>query len=121
MEYFPKDQEKEIMDYGEIARGYIEKNYWKPDLQIEDIAAFINIDRSYLFRKFKECTGRSMKQYLSEYRMERACELLRHTNLSVKSVSHSVGYQDPLYFSKVFSKSMSISPSGYIKQYREGL
>ncbi|WP_231869971.1 helix-turn-helix domain-containing protein [Paenibacillus riograndensis] len=52
--------------------------------------------------------------------MRQACELLAESRLSIKSLSYSVGYHDPLYFSKIFKKVTSYTPSQYRKVYRRG-
>ena len=52
-------------------------------------------------------------EYVISIRIERACELLRDSNLSIKNVAHSVGFTDCLYFSKVFKRIVGIPPTEY--------
>ena len=73
----------------------------------------MGVSRSTLFRQFRRCLSTSPKEYLDQYRIRRAAYLLRHTSLTVNSVSTSVGYDNGLYFSKVFKKAMGTSPSKY--------
>ncbi|MHA7967579.1 AraC family transcriptional regulator [Paenibacillus sp. CAU 1782] len=113
MEYFPKAKMISAPDYASIAKEYIQNNYWKPELTVADIVAVVNIERSYLFRLFKERTGMSVSGYLTVCRIDNACKLLQSTDLSIKTVSCSVGYRDQLYFSKVFKKTTSYTPSDY--------
>ncbi|MDP4088681.1 MAG: AraC family transcriptional regulator [Bacillota bacterium] len=117
MEYYPREDTVSKTDYVLSAKEYIENNYWKAALTVSDIVDFVKIERTYLFRLFKEATGMSLLNYLTSYRIRRACILLRSSELSIKSVSCSVGYPDQLYFSKVFKKATSYSPSDYKKQY----
>ncbi|MDE6973615.1 MAG: AraC family transcriptional regulator [Lachnospiraceae bacterium] len=65
---------------------------------------------------FKKSTGMSMQAYHTRLKMNLACKLLRSTLLSVKEISLQLGYQDMLYFSRVFHASIGISPSNYRKQ-----
>ncbi|KUP21713.1 AraC family transcriptional regulator [Paenibacillus sp. DMB5] len=118
MEYYPSAQALLKKDYALSAKEYIESNYWKSSLSVIDVVGYVKIERSYLFRLFKEVTGLSVSAYLTAFRIQRACELLIHSELSVKSLAYSVGYQDPLYFSKVFKKATAYTPSEYRSVYR---
>jgi AraC-like DNA-binding protein len=117
MEYYPKANIIAKTDYVLSAREYIDNNYWKAALTVTDIADFVKIERTYLFRLFKEAIGMSILNYITTYRIGRACTMLRLSELSIKSVACSVGYPDQMYFSKVFKKVTSYSPSEYIKIY----
>lgn len=93
---------------------YIWKNYSRK-ISIADIAGYIGLDRSYLSSIFKDNLDISIQQFLIKYRMDKACELMRNTYLSIGEVSHSVGYDDQLLFSKVFKKVIGLSPREYRK------
>ena len=80
---------------------------------MEDIAAYVGISRSHLFRSFQTYMGKSPKEYLSEYRIRQACHLLKETGLSVSTIAYSVGFENNLYFSKAFKKQKKVSPSEY--------
>jgi len=115
MEYYPKVDASSKTEYVLSAREYIENNYWKDQLTVSEIVNFIKIERTYLFRLFKEETGMSLLNYLTSYRVRRASYLLQYSGLSVKSIACSVGFKDQLYFSRVFKKATSYSPSEYRK------
>ncbi|MDO4329793.1 MAG: AraC family transcriptional regulator [Lachnospiraceae bacterium] len=100
------------LDYVERARQYIEEQYSYP-ITVEDVAVHTGISRSYLFRLFSSTERMSPKEYLLEYRIRQACQLLKQTDLSVQSIAHSVGFEDNLYFSKVFKKYRNCTPSEY--------
>jgi len=87
--------------YVTSAVEYIHHNY-SYTITIDDIASYIGISRSHLFRAFKLHTGTSPKEYLTNYRIAQACNLLKQSDLSVQSVANSVGFDNGLYFSKVF-------------------
>ncbi|WP_312371053.1 AraC family transcriptional regulator [Lachnoclostridium sp.] len=83
------------------------------DIHIETIADNMHLNRSYLSALFKQETGRSIKQYLQNYRLTRAESLLTSTNLPIYEISYSVGFQDPMYFSRLFKSTLGITPSQY--------
>ena len=98
--------------YVREALDFIEKNYTEP-ITVEEVSKFVGINRKYLTKLFNELVSDSPKSYLMNYRMEKACELLKETTLSVKEISHSVGYGDALVFSKVFKKMIGTCPREY--------
>ena len=113
-------QEKDIQaSYVEKAQTYIGTNYSYP-VTVEDVAAYVGISRSHLFRSFQTYLGKSPKEYLSEYRIRQACHLLKETDLSVSAIAYSVGFENNLYFSKAFKKIKKISPSEYRKSHLSG-
>jgi AraC-like DNA-binding protein len=91
---------------------YIGKNYSR-HLGIEDVAQAIGLDRSYLGVIFKKGVNMTLKEFLTAFRMDRACELLEDDKLTVGDVARSVGYDDPLLFSKVFKIIKGASPSKF--------
>ena len=100
--------------YLDHALQFIHFNFEK-NIQIPDIANYVGITRSYLFQIFKQNLNTSPKDYLLHYRMEHAKYLLETTDEPIKGIASSVGYNDPLTFSKMFSNLVGISPSEYRK------
>lgn len=82
-------------------------------ISVEDIADYVGVSRSTLFREFRRETELSPKEYLDRFRIQRAAALLSGTELKISSVAASVGYENGLYFSKVFRKYTGKSPSQY--------
>lgn len=101
--------------YVEEALRCLESRYGQ-NLSIQSVADELGLDRSYLHRIFKAATGSSPQEYLLDLRIRKACDLLRQTDLAVSIISLSVGYEDTLYFSRLFKKKKGVSPTGY----REG-
>lgn len=96
----------------EEAIAYIKRNYMNP-LTLEELAGLhaMNPKRfSYFFHKY---TGLRPIDYVIHYRMERASELLRTGNFPIRDIAVSVGYANPLYFSRAFKKKFGVSPSAY--------
>lgn len=98
--------------YVESACRYIAHNYSHP-LDISDISRNVGISRSNLFRAFMKYTRMSPNQYLTLYRINVACGLLANGKLSIAQVANSVGYEDQMYFSRVFRKIKQMSPRAF--------
>lgn len=105
------------MMYVEKAENYIETNYSYP-VTVEDVADYVGISRSHLFRSFQTYMNCSPKEFLSQYRIKQACRLLKETDLSVSAIAYSVGFENNLYFSKAFRKQKQISPTLYREKHR---
>ena len=86
-------------------------------IMVQQIADPCGVDRAYLSKIFKYATGKTLQEYLIQFRIKRAKQLLKDTDLSVKYVSYSVGYNDPFTFSKVFKKQEGVSPSVWRKNH----
>lgn len=96
----------------ERALYYIQQNY-SESLTIKSISDYLHIDRSYLHRLFKKHVGKSPQRYLIDLRIEKAKLLLEQTTYKISVVARSVGYTDPLLFSKTFKRYMNMSPSEF--------
>lgn len=93
---------------------YINEKYSEP-IRIQEIADYCGLDRSYLGKVFKADTGYTPQEYLLLVRMQKAKALLETSDMPVKHVGYSVGYSDPLAFSKAFKLETGISPREYRK------
>lgn len=105
-------------DYMEQALRYIQYNY-AGVLSISDIASYVGVSRSQLYRAFQENLGLSPHEYLQKYRINEACSLLCSRELTVAEVAASVGYADPLYFSRAFKRLKGQTPTEYQREMRE--
>lgn len=102
--------------YVSKAVEYIENNF-AGTLSVNGIAAFLKIDRSYLSTLFSRHLGISPRDFIINYRINKASELLGNPLLSIGDVARSVGYKDPLQFSKTYRKAKGVSPSGFRSNY----
>ena len=86
------------------------------DVSIEEIAEVCGINRSYLGKIFKKSVGKSPQEFLMNYRMVKATELLKLTDLSIADIGKAVGYEDQLHFSRAFKTVLGISPRHWRNQ-----
>lgn len=117
---FPNENpvsEENRSNYVEAVLRFIEGAYCDP-ITVQDIADHLSLNRSYLHRQFKNVMGMSIQNYLLDYRIRRACSLLKNTDLPIHVVARSVSYQDPLHFSKLFHQKKGVSPSEYREKKR---
>ncbi|MCI8846420.1 MAG: AraC family transcriptional regulator [Lachnospiraceae bacterium] len=111
------EENKKKAGYVDEALKYIESAYCDP-ITVQDIADRLNINRSYLSRLFRTITGISIQDYLLDYRIRQACILLKNSDLSIRTIAHSVSYMDALYFSRLFHRKKGMTPSEYRKHIR---
>ena len=93
---------------------YINEMYMN-GISVADIAQHIGISQAHLNHIFQEELNLSVQNFLIDFRMYKAAMQLENTSLSIKEVSHLVGYRDPFVFSKAFKRKFEVSP----KQYRD--
>lgn len=118
LEYFPCDS-AERNSYALMARDYIEKNYRDSDCNVKKVADYIKIDRTYLYRLFKEETGASVIDYINNCRISKAVIMLSDRNISIKDIAFSVGFTDQMYFSRVFKKLRGVTPTEYRRTHTD--
>ena len=115
------DQRKDIAgikskeSYANAAVTFIEQNYQR-DIGVEDIAGFCGLNRSYFGKIFKDIMAVTPQEFLIQYRMAKACQLLKNSSLSIGDISARVGYPSQLHFSRAFKKVHGLSP----RQWRAG-
>jgi AraC-like DNA-binding protein len=82
-------------------------------LSLEDIARSVNFSASHYSALFRKKTGFAPIEYFNHLKVQRACQYLHFTDLRVKEIADKLGIEDPYYFSRMFSKLMSMSPNQY--------
>ncbi|HET6449758.1 MAG TPA: response regulator [Spirochaetia bacterium] len=92
---------------------YLQENYRRP-YSLERLASSFGCKPAYLLRLYRKVTGRTPTQDLIHLRVEKAKRLLvGHPHIEVKQVAAAVGYEDPLYFSRLFRRETGIAPSAF--------
>lgn len=94
------------------AIDFIHINYSRK-IRVSEVAKFIGLDRKYISKLFKDIVGVTIQDYLISFRINKAKEMMRDKQLSIGDISRSIGYDNPLIFSKIFKKVNGISPSKY--------
>lgn len=95
--------------YIKEAFSFIEQNF-QNDISVEDIAAACGLNRSYFGKIFHESMGKTPQEFLISYRMTKATELLKLTDLSISDIGNVVGYPNQLHFSRAFKNVYGVSP-----------
>lgn len=82
-------------------------------LSLDDLAARANLSKYHFSKRYKALTGYSPIKHFLNMKMEYACRLLDASDLTVQAVAAAVGYDDPLYFSRLFRQTIGTSPRAY--------
>ncbi len=98
---------------------YVNDNISNPNLTVEVIAKEIGISRVHLYRKLKEITNLSARDFIRNTRMKYASEILKSEKLSISETAYKLGYSSPSYFSKSFKAHYGISPKSYIRTQKK--
>ena len=98
---------------------YIEENY-AGHVSLDDLARVAGMNRKYFCSFFHSMTHRTPVEYLNGYRVEQACEMLLHTDLTVAEIAGRCGFNDVSYFTKTFHRYMGITPLGCRKKRHPG-
>lgn len=96
----------------DVIKDYIDRNY-KKDISAKDVAGILGYSDVYFSKVFKQLFDDNFINYLTKIRMGRAKLLLKDVSFNIKEVGKSVGYADSNYFTKVFKRSVGMSPSEY--------
>ena len=88
-------------------------------ITLADLANFCHCSESYLSRIFKRRTGVNINVYINKVRMELAKNSLVLTDASIADIALSVGFSEPNYFSRVFTKIIGVSPTEYRKRFQK--
>ena len=105
--------------YYQRALEYISYNY-SYNLKIQDIADYIGVDRTYLYKIFMREAQISPKQYLLQYRIRAAAKLLQTQNFTVTEIAYSCGFHDSAAFCYHFRQQIGMTPRQYREKIRSG-
>lgn len=94
------------------AKAFIQKNFGN-DISLDELSRVLNLSPYYFSKLFKEETGMTFMEYLTNLRLDRAKDLLKNSNLTMKEICSDIGYGDPNYFSRIFKKNLGMTPTEY--------
>mgnify|MGYP002542837770 CR=1 FL=1 len=109
-----KETVKKTTDTMLLIKKYIDDHYTAADMSLEKICSVYQYSRKYLSGALKKVLHVGFSEYLRTLRIQHACMLMNEGLSNVKDIAYLSGYKDPLYFSKVFKRSMHLSPKDYI-------
>lgn len=109
----PMHIERDVRRMQQIA-AYVMAHYIHA-ITLDDIAAEVGMNRSAFCSYFKRCKGMTFSQFVTQYRLNTACELLKQSQKQVSEIAYRVGFNDVPHFVRVFTKAVGMSPSKYRK------
>lgn len=102
----------------ELIRKYVDDNFTDPELSLEQVAKRFSYHTKYVSAIFKKQFGITFKRYVNTLRVQNACALMEKGFIGIQNVAFLSGFNDPLYFSKVFKEQMGISPTEHMKEQK---
>ncbi len=93
--------------------GYIDEHYSDEELSLNELADHVNFSPNHLSAIFRQQTGQTLIKYLTDYRMDKAKEMLISTGKKSNEIGSMVGYKDPHYFSHLFKKTQGMTTTQY--------
>ncbi len=96
-------------------KAYIRLHYSDPNLSLQQTAEHFHISQGHLCSVFSSASESTFKEYLTEVRIRKACELILSSHMMVYEIAEKVGYNNPTYFNSVFKKAMGITPLQFKK------
>lgn len=98
------------------AISYIEQHFIQSDLRVSDIAVYVGIDRTYLYRIFSDLLHVSVQDFIQQFRLDKAKGLLKFSNTPINQIASTCGFESQAYFSTVFKKYYQMTPLQYRKK-----
>lgn len=111
-----KIRKKDIKKINSVL-AYIDENYTR-QLTLEELSAEASLSKFYFSKLFKSYTGKTVIEYINHYRLYKAEQLLRDTDMSVTDIAYNIGFSDINYFSRFFKKIYTISPNRFRENCR---
>lgn len=105
--------DQQLSHTSRILLSKLDRDYADPNLSVESLAEYVHLSPAYLSTTFKKDTGYSLKRLITRVRIQKACVLLRTTNLPVSIISQQTGYRAANYFAHIFQQEMGMSPHQY--------
>ncbi|AIF67539.1 hypothetical protein GZ22_13460 [Terribacillus saccharophilus] len=105
-------EELESEQRGQDIVAYVQ-SYYMEDVSLERLSKLFFLSKEHISRKFKQETGMTLSQYVTGCRMKQAKQWLEKTNKTMYDIARLLGYQDEVYFSKLFKKENGLTPTAY--------
>ena len=105
-------EKKHISSYVEQCKDYVAKHY-REKIYLDEIAEILGVSSSYLSRLFRKETGTCLQDYITEFRVERAANLLIYSKEPLPRIAEYVNFPSQSYFGKIFKKYKQMTPGKY--------
>lgn len=105
----------EDFNFVKSLQDWLELHYADANIKIEDMVHKTNMSRTAFYTQLKTLTGMSPKEFVSEFRLKKACMYLENDSCTIAEVAYSTGFNDPVYFTRLFKQKKGKTPT----QYRE--
>ena len=109
------DNKKNEEEPGKVILSYVEQNLYSSQFNLKELASQMRVSHSYLTRYFKQQTGQSITEHILKKRINRAKQLLAHSDMSVKETGYACGYNDISNFYRKFKSIEGVTPSEFRK------
>ena len=113
------DEESGDKKFLDKAMKVVKENYMNPDFDVADFINAMGMSKSLLNKKMQSLTGQSTNQFMRNYRLNLARELLLKNkvthNMNISEIAYQVGFNDPKYFTRCFTKHFNVTPSSIIE------
>lgn len=93
------------------------EEHYQEAIKLEDVAEIVNLNPAYFSTLFVRKTGQSFTEYVTLFKIKKACELLTNSDMNINEIAGSLGFPDARYFSKLFRKKMGLKPTEYRRIY----
>ena len=101
-------------------KQFIDENIQNPGLNLDLISCACAFNKNYISDVFKKNMGITVVRYINTVRVQAACELMKKNRTGIKDIAYMCGFNDSLYFSKLFKKQMGLSPRECLTQLGNG-
>ncbi len=112
-----KPEYSSVEQYIKKAKNYISQHY-SYNITIQELASHVGLDRTYLYKLFMETLNKSPSEYINNYRLKKAVEMMENKQLTLPNIALSTGFYDYSYFSKQFIKKYNKSPGAYRREIK---
>ena len=113
------DEESGDKKFLDKAMKVVKENYMNPDFDVADFINAMGMSKSLLNKKMQSLTGQSTNQFMRNYRLNLARELLLKNkvthNMNISEIAYQVGFNDPKYFTRCFTKHFNVTPSSIME------
>ena len=109
----PMQIERDVRRMQQIS-AYVMAHYVHT-ISLDDISAEVGMNRSAFCSYFKRCKGMTFSQFVTQYRLNTACELLKYSQKQISEICFAVGFNDVPHFNRIFKELQGITPGEYRK------